>query len=72
MKLFAKLWNDDAGIVVLEYLLLAGQGFTWEELWRLDLNTLGASFLPDEEKETCRREWAAFATKTLLVKARDA
>jgi adenosine deaminase len=43
-----------------EYGLLAGQGFTWEELWRLNLNTLEATFLPEGEKEVCRREWAAF------------
>ena len=33
----------------------------WEELWRLNVNTLEATFLTDEEKEAYRREWLAFA-----------
>jgi adenosine deaminase len=44
-----------------EYTTLAGQSFTWEELWRLNLNTLEASFLPEPEKESFRTEWQAFA-----------
>ncbi len=47
--------------LVGEYRLLAEQGFRWEELWRLNRNTLEAAFLPDGEKEACRREWLAFA-----------
>ena len=44
-----------------EYVLLARQGFSWDELWQLNLNTLEASFLADEEKEVYRAEWRAFA-----------
>ncbi len=44
-----------------EYLLLAGQGFSWDELWRLNRNTLEASFLPEPDKQTLRDEWDAFA-----------
>jgi adenosine deaminase len=44
-----------------EYVLLARQGFSWEELWQLNLNTLEASFLADEEKEIYRAEWEVFA-----------
>ncbi len=44
-----------------EYLLLAGQGFSWDELWRLNRNTLEASFLSDGEKQSLRQEWSAFA-----------
>ena len=43
-----------------EYLLLAKQGFSWEELWQLNLNALEASFLSDEEKEIYRAEWDVF------------
>jgi adenosine deaminase len=44
-----------------EYVTLAGQGFSFEELWQLNLNTLEASFLPEDEKAVLRAEWAAFA-----------
>ena len=44
-----------------EYVLLAGQGFTWEELWRLNLNAIEASFLAEGEKAAYRTEWQAFA-----------
>jgi adenosine deaminase len=40
-----------------EYLLLAAQGFRWEELWRLNCNGIEASFLTEEEKATYRAEW---------------
>lgn len=43
-----------------EYNLLAEQGFGWEGLWMLNLNTLEATFLSEEEKAAYRREWAAF------------
>jgi adenosine deaminase len=63
--LFCTLNSDDPPMFgtdfVNEYKLLAEQGFTWGELWRLNLNTLEASFLPEEEKAAFRREWAAFA-----------
>ncbi len=44
-----------------EYRLLAAQGFTWDELWRLNLNAVEAAFLGDEEKAGLRREWERFA-----------
>jgi len=46
-----------------EYLALAGQGFSWRELWRLNLNTLEASFIPAPEKQAFRAEWQSFAEK---------
>ena len=45
-----------------EYILLAKQGFSWEELWQLNLNALEASFLAEEEKAAYRREWSHFLT----------
>ncbi|HSD85424.1 MAG TPA: adenosine deaminase [Anaerolineae bacterium] len=44
-----------------EYVLLARQGFSWDELWQLNLNALEASFLSAEAKALCRAEWQAFA-----------
>ncbi|MBN1317979.1 MAG: adenosine deaminase [Anaerolineales bacterium] len=46
-----------------EYILLASQGFSWEELWQLNLNTLEASFAPEEEKATYRAKWEEFASQ---------
>lgn len=43
-----------------EYLTLAEQGFSWEELWQLNLNTLEATFLSDVEKDKYRIEWEKF------------
>ena len=43
-----------------EYLLLARQGFSWEELWKLNKNAIEASFLSEKEKHTYRREWELF------------
>jgi adenosine deaminase len=43
-----------------EYALLAGQGFTWDELWQLNLNTLESTFLSDDEKGKYRQQWQAF------------
>jgi adenosine deaminase len=63
--LFCTLNSDDPPMfgtdLACEYRLLAGQGFTWEELWRLNLATLEAAFLPEAEKEPYRREWLDFA-----------
>jgi len=44
-----------------EYLLLAEQGFTWEELWRLSRQALEASFLDEAGKAELRDEWDRFA-----------
>ncbi len=43
-----------------EYILLAKQGFSWNELWQLNLNALEASFLLETEKAKYRAEWDAF------------
>ena len=47
-----------------EYLLLAQQGFTWDELWQLNSNTLEASFLPEAEKAALRQQWQHFLAGT--------
>jgi len=44
-----------------EYLTLAGQSFTWDELWQLNRNAIEASFLSEAEKAAYRKEWEAFA-----------
>jgi adenosine deaminase len=44
-----------------QYALLAEQGFSWDELWQLNLQTLDATFLSDDEKAAYRSEWEAFA-----------
>jgi len=46
-----------------EYLLLARQGFSWDELWQLNLNALEASFLSDEAKALFRTEWQVFCSQ---------
>lgn len=46
-----------------EYVLLASQGFAWDELWQLNLNALEATFLSDEAKAIYRAEWQTFATQ---------
>lgn len=43
-----------------EYLLLAEQGFTWEELWTLNRQGLDASFLDDAGKAELGDEWDRF------------
>lgn len=40
-----------------EYKSLAEQGFTWKELWRLNLNAVDASFLDEDQKAAYRKEW---------------
>ena len=44
-----------------QYRLLSGQGFTWDELWKLNTQTLDATFLTPAEKAEYRREWEDFA-----------
>lgn len=44
-----------------QYELLTQQGFTWDELWKLNRATLDATFLSDAEKATYGREWDDFA-----------
>ena len=43
-----------------EYLTLAAQGFSWKELWQLNLNALEATFLDKVEKDEYRDEWEQF------------
>ena len=43
-----------------EYLLLAAQGFAYEELWKINLNALNASFLSENEKARLQYEWYEF------------
>ena len=45
-----------------EYRLLAAQGFSWEELWRLNRNAIDATFLADVEKARLHAEWDRFAS----------
>jgi adenosine deaminase len=44
-----------------EYLMLAQQGFSWQELWQLNLNALEATFLDEAAKDNYRAEWEQFA-----------
>ena len=44
-----------------EYRLLAAQGFSRDELWRLNLNAVEATFLTDQAKAELRQEWGRFA-----------
>jgi adenosine deaminase len=59
--LYCTLNSDDPAMFSTslnnEYLTLATQGFSWEELWQLNLNTLEATFLSETEKENYRKEW---------------
>jgi adenosine deaminase len=62
--LFVTLNSDDPPMFSTslnnEYLTLACQGFTWDELWKLNLKTLDASFLPDKDKSNFKNEWNLF------------
>ena len=44
-----------------QYGVLAEQGFSWEELWKLNLQTLDSTFLSPAEKAVFRKEWEDFA-----------
>ncbi len=48
-----------------EYLTLAQQGFSWDELWQLNLNALEASFLPEDEKAAYRANFLTFQPSNL-------
>lgn len=64
LGLYCTLNSDDPPMfqtnLVNEYLTLAQQGFSWNELWQLNLNTLAASFLSEPEKNAYRQEWQMF------------
>ncbi len=63
--LFVTLNSDDPPMfstdLVNEYLTLAAQGFSFDELWQLNLNGLDSSFLPDAEKTALRTRFEAFS-----------
>ena len=44
-----------------EYRTLAQQGFTWEDIWKLNLDTLDATFLNEADKIALKQEWNRFA-----------
>jgi len=44
-----------------QYAVLAEQGFSWEELWKLNTETLDSTFPERAEKADYRREWEDFA-----------
>ncbi|MBM0741478.1 adenosine deaminase [Phormidium sp. CLA17] len=62
--LYCTLNSDDPPMfnthLTNEYQTLATQGFSWEELWQLNLNTLEATFLSETEKATYRTQWQEF------------
>ena len=59
--------SDDPGMfatdLVAEYELLERQGFSWDEMWALNVRTLDATFLSEAEKTPYRAMWAAFAAE---------
>jgi adenosine deaminase len=62
--LYCTINSDDPAMfstsLINEYVTLAAQGFSWEELWQLNLNTLKASFLDESEKSKYVSEWGQF------------
>ncbi|MEO0984127.1 MAG: adenosine deaminase [Cyanobacteria bacterium J06639_14] len=62
--LYCTLNSDDPAMFATslthEYLTLAAQGFSWQELWQLNTNTLEATFLDEAEKRNYRTEWEKF------------
>lgn len=62
--LYCTVNSDDPAMfstsLTSEYLTLAQQGFSWEELWQLNLNTLEATFLNEIEKAKYRDRWRKF------------
>ncbi|MEL7315889.1 MAG: adenosine deaminase, partial [Cyanobacteria bacterium J06559_3] len=62
--LYCTLNSDDPAMfstsLTNEYLTLAAQGFSWLELWQLNVNTLEATFLDEAKKQSYRAEWETF------------
>ena len=62
--LYCTINSDDPAIfstsLTHEYLTLANQGFSWEELWQLNMNTLEATFADSIQKDRYRVEWENF------------
>jgi len=42
--------------LINEYLTLASLGFSWEELWQLNLNAMNAAFFDEDEKKHCSEQ----------------
>ncbi len=67
--LFCTLNSDDPPMfstsLTNEYLYLAGEGMPWADLWRLNRNTLEATFLPTPAKQALRERWDAFERDAL-------
>jgi adenosine deaminase len=65
MGLRCTLNTDDPAMfstdMAAQYELLLKQGFTWDELWALNVATLDATFLSPAEKAVYQREWDDFA-----------
>jgi adenosine deaminase len=65
MGLRCTLNTDDPAMfstdMAAQYELLLKQGFTWDELWSLNVATLDATFLSAAEKAIYRQEWDDFA-----------
>lgn len=65
--LYCTVNSDDPAMfstsLVNEYVTLAAQEFSWEELWQLNLNTLEAAFLDESEKAKYISEWQQFSAK---------
>ncbi len=63
--LHCTLNSDDpamfAGDLIDEYMVLARQGMSFEDLWKLNCRTLDATFLNPDEKALLRAEWDAFS-----------
>ena len=53
--------------ITTEYVLLARQGFSLNELLQLGLNGFEASFLPDHEKARYKEEWHAFCQQDQIT-----
>ncbi len=62
--LFCTVNSDDPPMfgtsLTNEYLFLAGEGMSWEELWQLNRNGVEATFLGEAEKQALRERWATF------------
>jgi adenosine deaminase len=52
-----------------EYVTLADQGLSWDELWALNLATLEATFAGDADKRALREQYNEFARNELSTQA---
>jgi adenosine deaminase len=49
-----------------EYVTLAEQGFSEDELWKLNLSTLESTFLSDADKRALREQWSSQYVTTII------